>query len=171
MAETQNEADTEVAAPPAKSKLGIVIIIAALTVGVGMGAFVAGPTIAKRFVHKPDSATVVKEARAEAEKAGKEAPVLLLDNLVLNPANSGGQRFLLVSVGVQVSDPAANDEMKKREIEARDAVLRVFGNKTVEELSDVSRREGFKTEIKAILDSLLGPKVVRGVYFPQFVIQ
>jgi len=171
MAEAQTEPGTETVAAPKKSKTGLIIIIAGLTVGVGMGAFVAGPTLAKKFVPKPDSAAVVKEAKAEAEKAGKDAPVLLLDNLVLNPAGSGGQRFLLVSVGVQVNDPAANEEMKKREIEARDAVLRVFGSKTAEELSDVSRREGFKKEVKDILDSLLGPKMVRGVFFPQFVLQ
>ncbi len=171
MAEKEPEVVAEAPSPAKKSKAGLIIIVAALTVGLGMGAFVAGPALAKKIVQKPDSATVINEAKAEAEKVSKDSPVLLLDNLVLNPAGSGGGRFLLVSVGVQVADPTANEEMKKREIEARDAVLRVFGSKTVEELSDVSRREGFKKEVKAILDSLLGPKVVRGVFFPQFVIQ
>ncbi|MCX5767524.1 MAG: flagellar basal body-associated FliL family protein [Gemmatimonadetes bacterium] len=174
MADEQTEVVAEATEAPKKGKLGPIIIVAGLVFGVGMGAFVAGPTIAHRLAPRPagDSAEAGKEKKAEAKgEAGKESPVLLLDNLVMNPAASGGQRFLLISIGLQVSDALAHAELKKREIEARDAILRIFGTKTTEDLSDVSQRDGFKKEIKTALDSLLGPNVIRGVFFPQFVLQ
>src|SRR5205085_488524 len=110
------------------------------------------------------------EKAKEGAKSGNQS-VVLLDNLVLNPAGSGGLRFLLVTVGLQLSSSVNSEAVKSRDAEVRDVVLRVFGTKRVEELSDIAMREGFKREISTALDALLGAHSVKGVYFPQFVIQ
>ena len=36
---------------------------------------------------------------------------------------------------------------------------------------DIAGRDGLKAEIRAKVDSLLGGKLITGVFFPQFVIQ
>ncbi len=178
MADEQTQPVAAASAPPSRGALGMIIIVAGLALGIGMGTFVVGPPIAHRLVPRPagDSAEASKEKKDEPKaepkgEARKDGPVLLLDNLVMNPAASNGQRFLLISIGLQVADSLALAELKKRDIESRDAVLRIFGTKTTEELSDVLLREGFKKEIKTALDALLGPNKIRSVYFPQFVIQ
>ena len=182
MADEQTQPVAAASAPPAQGALGMIIIVAGLALGIWTGTFVAGPPIAHWLVPRPagDSAEASKETKAEPKaepkgepkgEAGKAGPVFLLDNLVMNPAASDGQRFLLISIGIQVGDSLAFKVLRGREIESRDAVLRIFGTKTTEELSDVLRREGFKKEIKTALDALLGPNKIRSVYFPQFVIQ
>jgi flagellar FliL protein len=173
--ETENAADSAPAAAPAR-KLALPLIIAAgIVVGGSAGALVLGPRIARARIVPHDSTSAAP--LLDSLKAGEhgvsvaEAPVHLIENLVLNPAGSGGSRFLLASVGLQTTSAAANDIVGKREVEARDVVLAVLGSKHVEDLAEIANRDRIKVELKAALDSLFGPGVVRKIYFPQFVIQ
>ena len=61
--------------------------------------------------------------------------------------------------------------LKERDLELRDAILRVLGTKTVQELTDVTLRDSLKHELTAVLTKELPPKTVHQVYLPQFVIQ
>jgi flagellar protein FliL len=175
---TANEANAGAAPATAPSrKLALPLIIAAgVIVGGAAGALVLGPRIARARTAPKDSTSAAKPAdttaiRGEHGVATPDAPVHLIDNLVLNPAGSGGTRFLLASVGLQTTSAAANDIVNKREVEARDVVLSVLGGKHVEDLAEISHREKLKVELMSALDSLFGPGIVRKIYFPQFVIQ
>jgi flagellar FliL protein len=104
------------------------------------------------------------------EGAAAGAPVYTLDNLVLNPAESGGTRFLLLTISFELKNAELAETMKARDAELRDAVLVTVGNKTVEQLSDVAARDSLKVELRAAAAKLF-KKGVKRVYFPQFVIQ
>ena len=120
-----------------------------------------------------DSSGGDDEAKGEHGKEGASAgaPVYTLDNLVLNPAESGGTRFLLLSIAFELKDQETQDAMKARDAELRDVVLATVGNKTVEQLSNVAARDSLKVELKGAAAQLFKKKAVRRVYFPQFVIQ
>ncbi len=172
-----NETNAEAAPSTATGrKLALPLIIAAgIIVGGAAGALVLGPRIARARTAPKDAKPAAKPADStvvgEHGVATPDAPVHLIDNLVLNPAGSGGTRFLLASVGLQTTSAAANDIVNKREVEARDVVLSVLGAKHVEDLAEISNREKLKLELKSALDSMFGPGIIRKVYFPQFVIQ
>jgi flagellar FliL protein len=104
-------------------------------------------------------------------KDGVAAPVYTIENLVLNPAESGATRFLLLSIAFELKTQETHDAMKARDAELRDAVLAALGGKTVEQLSDVTARDSLKGELRTVAAKLLRKKAVRRVYFPQFVIQ
>jgi flagellar FliL protein len=173
-----DDSETPAEAPPPKSKntLMIALIAGGLIAGAAAGAFAVGPVFAKKAVAaasvegKGDAKEKEGEKKAEG-KEGADVAVHMLDNLVLNPAGSGGTRFLLASVGVRLTGAPAEDEMKKREIEVRDVVLRVLGLRSVEELAEVSNRDAIKKQLVVTIDSVFGKKVVTGIYFSQFVIQ
>lgn len=114
-----------------------------------------------------------EEGGGEHGAKGKEAgaPVYTLDNLVLNPAQSGGQRFLLLTIAFELKDQATLDAMKARDAELRDVVLATAGAHTVEQLAEVAGRDSLKGELRAAAGKLFKAKKVRRVYFPQFVIQ
>lgn len=99
----------------------------------------------------------------------------LVDNLVMNPAGSGGTRFLMLSTAIEFKDAAMVEQFKARDAEVRDLVLRVMGAKTVEQLSDMAVREVIRKEVADSL-AMLVPKKTRKkaitrIFFPQFVIQ
>lgn len=108
-----------------------------------------------------------KEGEAKAEGAA----VHLLENLVLNPASSGGARFLLLTVAIEVGNAKAGEDFKSRDAELRDIILTTLGVKTVDELTEIARREQFKTELKTAINAKFGKKAVKSLYFPQFVVQ
>jgi flagellar basal body-associated protein FliL len=78
---------------------------------------------------------------------------------------------LLVTVGLRLSSSVNAEAFKARDAEVRDVILRVLGNKRVDGLADIGIRDALKQEITAALDALLGAPGVKGVYFPQFVLQ
>jgi flagellar FliL protein len=159
--------------------LGLVIggLAGGLAIGAAAGVFLLGPMVARASGYAPGAAQSAKhDEKKEEGKAGEEggakSTIHNVDNLVLNPAGSGGTRFLMCSVAIELADEKFAEVLNSRDAEVRDAVLRVLGQKTVDELTDVAQREAFKAEVQGALDGLFKQKgAIRRLYFPQFVIQ
>jgi flagellar FliL protein len=174
------EQSTEDAAGSKPSMMiAIAGLVGGLVIGGAGGAFALGPMLAKRLaVPRTAVAATTEEPSGEEDHGGKDgekkagATVHTMDNLVLNPAGSNGTRFLMAAVAAEVKDEKVKEEMSGRDAELRDAVLRVLGERTVDQLADMSLREGIKKEVIDSLNSRLQSKnAVKRVYFPQFVIQ
>ncbi|MDX2185056.1 MAG: flagellar basal body-associated FliL family protein [Gemmatimonadaceae bacterium] len=112
-----------------------------------------------------------KPAKGEGKEGAVEAPIALLDNIVMNPSGAGGQRFLLLSVAYQLKNPDAQAKLKSHDAEIRDLVQRVVGMRTIEQLSDLTQRDQLKAEVAKATEEVIGKKSVKKVFFPQFVIQ
>ena len=95
----------------------------------------------------------------------------VLENLVLNPAGSGGSRFLLFNVAIETGSKTAGAEFTARDAELRDIVLTELGTKTVEQLVDMAAREAIKLEVQAAIAKRFGKTAVKRLFFPQFVVQ
>jgi len=93
-----------------------------------------------------------------------------MSNIVLNPAGSGGMRFLVASVALEVTEPALA-ELEARDSEARDLVSTLLATRTVEILSDVGMRDALRDALREALNAMLGFDGVVRIFFPQFVIQ
>ena len=166
----------------------IAMVAVGLAIGGGTGAVVVGPMVAKKMgkvvpAHADSAAAHGEAAEGEPAAAGEhgEAPaegaegaaasVHLLENLVLNPAGSGGSRFLLLTVAIEAGTATVAAEMTTRDAELRDIILTSLGNKTVDQLTDIANREGIKTEVQTAITARFGKKSVTRLYFPQFVVQ
>lgn len=195
---TEQPQAADAPAAPSKPKLPMLIgmVAVGLAIGGGTGAAFIGPMVAKKMGKDPAALVAAAKAHdgangeeghvaeegedAHAEEGdGKEkkegeaeaAAVHLLENLVLNPAGSGGSRFLLLSVAIEVGEAAAAESLKSRDAELRDIILTALGTKSTEELTDISRRESFKEEVVVAIKGRFGKKSVKSLYFPQFVVQ
>ncbi|MCA0375373.1 MAG: flagellar basal body-associated FliL family protein [Gemmatimonadetes bacterium] len=186
MANPEAQPAADAAEAPKKAKLPMLIgmVAVGLAVGGGTGAAVIGPMVAKKMgkttpIVAAEGHAAEGEAAAgdhgggEAGKEGGAAEVAphVLDNLVLNPANSGGSRFLLLTVAIETAQAAALEQFKTRDAELRDIVLTTLSTKTVEQLTDITKRDEFKTEVIGAIDARFGKKTVKSLYFPQFVVQ
>lgn len=181
--------DSTSADAPAKPKIPLVIgmVAVGLLLGVGSGALFVGPTLAKKMgkvaVPPPAHGDSTDEHGEEGEggehaeekpkdpKEGAATAVHLIENLVLNPAGSGGSRFLLFSVAIELPNATVGDTFKSRDAELRDIILTAIGTKPVDSLTDIAAREGFKKELEQAIKERFGKKSVRRLYFPQFVVQ
>ena len=78
----------------------------------------------------------------------------------------------MVKLGVEAESEKTLDRLKDIDPAARDAVLSLLAVQTVEELSDVARRDSLKEDIRAEFNRLLGEDgPVTQVYFTQYVLQ
>ena len=166
----------EAAPTGGKAKLPMIAMIAVgLAIGGGTGAAFVGPMVAKKMGKAPEAhAAEGAEAAGGHEPEGEPgpaAPVHLMENLVLNPAGSGGSRFLLLSVAIEAGSSTMEADMTARDAELRDIILTSLGTKTVDQLTDIANREGIKSEVHAAIAARFGKSSIKRLYFPQFVVQ
>jgi flagellar FliL protein len=149
-----------------RSALPIVAGVAAgLLIGGPTGAIVGAPLVVKNITGQ----TAAKPAEHEEESAGPS--IYVMDDIVLNPAGTEGQRFLIARVGLHGSGEEFTTRMEARDAEVRDVVVRLLSAKTVPELADPARREAVKKELQGALAARFPKDGIRAVLFPQFVIQ
>lgn len=134
-----------------------------LALGGGLGWAVVGPV----FVEHRGAA----RSEEESGSAQKERSFYSVENLVVNPAGTRGMRYLVVTVTVEVKSANAARDLTSRDAEVRDALVRLLGRKTVEELADVDRRESLRQEIHDVIAGMVSRGEVVRVFLPLYVIQ
>lgn len=97
--------------------------------------------------------------------------VYLIEDLVVNPAGSGGMRYLAASVGLRSEMDGFMESMKSNEAPVKDALIRILSSKTVEDLADVSLRESMREEILGEVQRIIPGEDIDAVYFMRFVLQ
>ena len=158
------------------SKVGMIV---AVVIGLGAGGAVGmtalgetvGTILAERAQASPNDGG---DGHGGGGGHGVEpgpSPITVIDNLVVNPARSGGQRFLLASIGIEVYNAEMSEVVEAREVQIRSSLILVLGSRTTEELSGIEFREGIIQEIYAAVVEIMGADVVSKVFIPQFVIQ
>lgn len=168
--------------------------------GIGVGVVVIGVVLAL-FVLKPmmagsdsgDETELVENSdQADDEKAPKPKPkpkkkrkkksgghgdeeagslVFVIKDIVVNPAGTGGTRFLSVSFGFELGSAYAASEFRDRELMVRDALITILSSKTVAQLTDAKQKEIVRYQIKKRLEKLLDTDEINGVYYTDFVLQ
>src|SRR6187399_2812725 len=126
--EPTQDPTTDTAPTGSKAKLPLIAMIAVgLAIGGGTGAAFVGPMVAKKMGKSAEALTADSaDASGHEAEGGKEGPVAavhLMENLVLNPAGSGGSRFLLLSVALEAGSSAMEADMTARDAELRDIIL------------------------------------------------
>lgn len=190
MAEAKGETKTaaappqapEPAAAPAPAPRRALPAVAALLVGLSVGGgvgIVAGGTLLAAW------RSGALESKAEAHGGGEhhgggervvyvdasQTVVHTIDALVVNPADSEATRFLMATLVVVADRVAVVDQLKERDAEAREVILRTLGAKTVAELSDLGKRDELKEELRRALLGVVDAGRILRIHLPQFVIQ
>jgi flagellar protein FliL len=144
-------------------RMVLILALVGVVAGLAVGFFGVGPILARRKA----ATHAVPKKEEKVETAVNHA----IENIVLNPAGSGGAHFLMVTATFELRDAGAEEFMKTHEAEIRDRLLALFGKRTVEELTEISAREALKKEVLADIAPLFPKGSVQKVFFPQFVIQ
>ncbi len=97
--------------------------------------------------------------------------VHLIEDIIVNPAGTGGRRFLSTSIGFELSTPEASTLFEERDAVVRDALITILSSQSIPELSDFKQRERLRKLIQLRVQKLLGTEEVAAVYFTEFVLQ
>lgn len=166
----------------AKKKGGNMLMFA----GIGLGAVIIGVALAL-FVIKPmmadsgegaDETAQVEQSdkkddhkKSDKSHGANQAFIHEISNIVVNPAGTGGSRFLSASFGFELASAELEKEFTSREPVIRDALITILSSKTVQQLTDPKEKEIVRYQIKKRLSQLVGTEGINGVYFTDFVLQ
>ena len=122
---------------------------------------------------KESSKESPKEGSKEGSKGEGDAAghIYIVKDMIVNPAGTNGTRFLLLTIGFEISNEDGEKELEKRDIQVRDVLNSVLTTKGLDELASVEHREELRTEIQGKIDEMLKSGNVTNVYFSKFIIQ
>jgi flagellar basal body-associated protein FliL len=112
--------------------------------------------------HKPEKKKKVEEA---------ESSVMMLDEIVINPAETAGRRYLAITIGLENHLPETDKTLDKKRPIIRDALISLLSAKHMDELSRITYRDSLKQEMKEAVNRQLGDSTVSAVIFTGYVLQ
>lgn len=149
-----------------------------LIVAVVLTQLVAAYFLVGFFFNQGGAASQAQVAAGKSVSRGKKAGgdsnfdnVFIVKDLIVNPAGTNGLRFLLTTIGLEVTSKETEQECEKRNVEIHDAIINILTSKTLPELDDVNSRKTLKEEIRKEINSDLTTGEVINVYFSKFIIQ
>ena len=89
---------------------------------------------------------------------------------VVNLLSESGNRFLKVSIDLELSDPKLQPMDHKKSL-IRDIIIRTFSSKTFEEISTLKGKDKLKDEVLDKINENLSDGQVKNIYFTDFVVQ
>lgn len=112
-------------------------------------------------------------ARAQGEFAGGTSAVSIyvVKDIIVNPAGTNGTRFLLTTIGFEVSSPEARKELEVKDVQLRDLLNTILTSKDMVTLSLVDQREALRQEIARKVSAMVQSGTLNNVYFSKFIIQ
>ena len=132
---------------------------------------VVSPRLMEKKNELEKKKTEMKEQRSQKLKADMIGEIYTIDNIIVNPAGSGGERFVKTSVALELGEAKLDQELSKRDVQLRDILIGIFSSKTIEELTNSAKREDLREEVKQRINSLLVGGKIKNVYFTDLVIQ
>jgi flagellar FliL protein len=163
MAEEKDQDVEEESEQPKKKKskknLILIIIIAVAVLLGGGGAFF--------FLTKSGGEKAPKKEEGKKE----ESSMFSLDPFVVNLNDQGSNKFLKVSMQLELSSQATAESAKGKTPQIRDAVINLLTSKSSESLMSPEGKLQLKDEINMMANQILGNNTVKNVYLTEFVMQ
>jgi flagellar protein FliL len=170
---------------PKKSKVLIILIIVILLALLGGGGYYAYITFfQKPAAEAPAEGEATKEGEASKDgeappgEGGKEMEIqpglgvmVPLEPFIINLANSQGNRFLKVTVTLELSSPEVHAEVNENVQKITDSILILLSSKSFEDVYSIQGKFKLKDEITTRVNRFLVLGHVKDAYFTEFVIQ
>lgn len=150
----------------------LLILLPVLLIPAAVGGFIAYSqyvSLAQAAVSNGIEIGIVQKPKgSEPIEYGQFA---MINDLLINPRDSGGKRFLVLSLGVETKSADVIAELAEKEIVVRDAILQMLSEHTSDELSSIELRESLKIGLIDRLNSLLQKGEIDRLYFTQYLLQ
>lgn len=117
-----------------------------------------------------DSAAASNDSES-SDTESKDQFIYVVKDMIINPAGTNGQRYLLTTIAFNMSSEDAVKSLEKKEMAVRDLLNSVLTSKTMEQLVDVTKREGLREEIAVRTRELVDRGKLRDVYFSKYIVQ
>ncbi len=94
----------------------------------------------------------------------------LMEQLVVNPANTNGRRYLMVEISLEMNVEHI-PLMESHNPKVKQDLIETFSRRTVTQLTTSEEREKLRQEVTDIINSSIGETSVQNLYFTKYVLQ
>lgn len=94
-----------------------------------------------------------------------------MEELVVNPANTNGKRYLMVEISLELDDKAHVPKLEQHQLRLKQEIMEVLSSRSIPELVQVSERDQLRSELIGLINSTIGVRSVRNLYFTKYVMQ
>lgn len=148
-----------------KKKLIILIVpVLLLLLGGGFGAY-------KFFLSKDKTEKEPEKITKEIKSAEDHGVDLEVGTFVANLADKDADRYIKVTIIMQVEDEKVKEEATKKLPQIKDSINTLLFTKTSDELKSPEGIERLKEEIIRRTNAILPLGGVKDIYFTEFIIQ
>jgi flagellar protein FliL len=158
----QDDIETTEQAQPTKRKklplikIGILVVLFAILGGGGYLGYA-------KFIKPPP----VESKPPEVEQNISHE----MGTFLVNLSDPGGKRYLKISIQLELNNQASSQELNKRNVEVRDAVLMILSSKEYNDIGNATGKMVLKRELIARLNKMLRDGQVKEIYFTEFLVQ
>jgi len=113
------------------------------------------------------------EGGKKKKKKGDEVPATFVDlgDIIVNPAGTGGRRYLKVQIQLEVGDPDQAISVETAAPKLKDSLIRELTSRTLQELTDPVAKAEMKETLIEEINRMFDDEVVDDLFFTEFVIQ
>ena len=143
----------------------LLILLPLMLLSSGAGAWLAYaqyPALAEMTASGPEEAT---------DEPIEFGEFMELSNIIVNPADSDGRRLLMLSLGMETSDAAILESLTQREMVVRDTIIKILGQRTVDQLANIEERTLIKDQLRDAVNGIISEGEINRMYFTQYVLQ
>lgn len=154
----------------------VIVLLVVLLIGGGAAAFLL---LGSHDEAAAAPTTTQQDVKTEKKKSSSKkstdhlaiGPMYPMAQFVVNLLSESGNRFLKVSIDLELSDPKLQPEMDHKKSLIRDIIIRTFSSKTFEEISTLKGKDKLKEEVLDKINENLSDGQVKNIYFTDFVVQ
>lgn len=167
-------ADNAEAKPKSKKMLIIIVAVLVLVLAGGGAAFFL---LKKKNANDEEGGDTHAPAEVKTKKAGTPPEFMAIDNMVVNLADPGGNRFAQIGITLQLDAAATGETIKKYMPAVRNGILLVISRRTAEELLTPTGKEQLAKDILELVRNttdLHGGKKhepIEAVLFSSFIVR
>lgn len=144
-------------------------VLMLLMLGLGGGLFMMWSKLSD--LNAQSTANAANDPAAEKKIEHPLGPIYSLDTFIVNLADKGGNRYLRVTMDLELGDPDLEAEITKRLPQVRDSILMILPTKRFEDISTVQGKTALRDQIMQTVNGFLAQGKITNIFFKEFVVQ
>ncbi len=94
-----------------------------------------------------------------------------LEQIIVNPADTNGQRYLLVELSLELVDKEDEQLIEANISKIRNNLIEYLSSRSVSQLEGIEKKENLRLELVSIINSTIERRSVRNLYYSKYVMQ
>jgi flagellar FliL protein len=145
----------------------IVSVLLVLTIGLSTGFFMMWGKLSNLELQAKAGA----DTATDTEPTATLGKIFSLDTFIVNLADTKSNRYLRVTMDLELAESIDTGELAERLPQVRDSILMILPSKQFADITSMEGKIDLRDEIIAKLNNLFAKNVVTNIFFTEFVIQ